>query len=388
MEQGKKYQVLLLGPGVANYLQAFTQEMESQICALGLSMNQDVMVSSEVGQFPTSCWGTVLVVVWFQNESQPGLEEKQCLDQCLRECMPILPIVESLSNYPVNMPNELRALNAQEWEPTRVVADVLRSLRLTRRQRQVFISYKRNETRGVAVQLFEEFAIRGYRPFLDTASIEAGAAVQEALWARMADVDLLVFLDSPMALTSTWVSQELARAHALGLGILQLVWPGHQRTIGTEFSDFISLDETDFDQEQVDVESRLRAEKVAEVAVAAEGARIRSLAARRLRVVGDLVDLARAAGLESIVQPIERIEFRRNGKSVGQAVTLVGLPDARVIQDHEQAQNAPDFGRIRLVYNGLGIDPEWNQHLEWMNQHHQLVTTQIDLINDWLTTLN
>lgn len=74
MEQGKKYQVLLLGPGVANYLQAFTQEMESQICALGLSMNQDVMVSSEVGQFPTSCWGTVLVVVWFQNESQPALE--------------------------------------------------------------------------------------------------------------------------------------------------------------------------------------------------------------------------------------------------------------------------------------------------------------------------
>ena len=70
---------------------------------------------------------------------------------------------------------------------------------------------------------------------------------QSVLWDRMADADLLVLIDTPRALSSRWVREELARAQALGLGVLQVVWPAYARTPGTEFCEPRYLDATDFD---------------------------------------------------------------------------------------------------------------------------------------------
>jgi hypothetical protein len=203
----------------------------------------------------------------------------------------------------------------------------------------------------------------------------------------MADVDLLIFLDSPGALSSRWVHQELARAHDLGLGVLQLAWPGHTRTPGTEFSEFIRLAATDFRNQVVSADGMLDAPKLAEVMATAEKTRIRSLSARRLRVVADLIDQAIDAGLEAIVHPVDPIELQRNGATLAKVVPFVGLPDAPSIQREEIKFPADALTTKRIVYDGLGINPDWLDHLEWLNRREGLITTQLAFISGWLGEL-
>ncbi len=153
----------------------------------------------------------------------------------------LFPVVEDLTRYSRCVPPELLPINGQIWDLARVGSDIMRGFRLSRRWRQVFISYRRSESTGVAHQLFHELNERGFRVFLDTASVDGGADFQKALWSRMADVDLVILLDTPGALSSNWVYQELNRAHDLGMGVVQLIWPGHARTKGTELSFQCSL---------------------------------------------------------------------------------------------------------------------------------------------------
>lgn len=122
------------------------------------------------------------------------------------------------------MPEALHPINGMEWSrgAERIASEILRSFGLSRPNRSVFISYMRRHSSAVAHQLLHKLTDHGCRPFLDTASVEFGDAFQESLWDSMADLDFLLFLDTPGALSSSWVEQELTRAHNLGMGTLQL----------------------------------------------------------------------------------------------------------------------------------------------------------------------
>jgi hypothetical protein len=36
---------------------------------------------------------------------------------------------------------------------------------------------------------------------------------------------------------------------------------------------------------------------------------------------------------------------------------------------------------------GLGVEPDYIQHLDWLNQQLGLLTCQVDLLDDWLKAL-
>jgi hypothetical protein len=90
-------------------------------------------------------------------------------------------------------------------------------------------------TRRAAVQIYHGLDERTWGVFLDTHSITRGVNFQDNPWDQMANADLLLLLDSPGVVSSYYVQQELARAHDLGMGVLQLIWPTQTRTPGTEF---------------------------------------------------------------------------------------------------------------------------------------------------------
>ena len=92
-------------------------------------------------------------------------------------------------------------------------------------KRQVFLSYKRDESAAAAVQLFAELSARQYEVFLDTHSIAAGVDFQESLWHSLCDVDVLLMLDSPNYFASRWTAAEYGRALAKGIGVLRVEWP-------------------------------------------------------------------------------------------------------------------------------------------------------------------
>ncbi|MFN6568064.1 toll/interleukin-1 receptor domain-containing protein [Dendronalium sp. ChiSLP03b] len=382
-----KYQLVAVGSLSKNYVETLETSLAESMDALGLDRHQYFEVLN-INQREQIDWDGLPVMVWFGGNEIPEPEDSHLLDYFLKKSLPIFPVVEDLSNYPVLVPPELHRINGLQWNLERLTTDLLRAFRLCRQQRQAFISYRRLETRNVAVQLFSALSLHGYRVFLDTASVDSGVDFQEALWGRMADVDLLILLDSPGALSSQWVYQELVRANDLGLGVLQLIWPGHSRTPGTEFCDpTISLNKTDFVNSQADLNDYLTDSTVSRVLSAAETARIRSLGLRRMSVVGELVDQAKLVHLDAEVHPVDGIKLYCGSNVVGSAIPITGLPDALSIQQQEGLLQLKDLSRTRIIYMGLGADPDYTKHLDWLNQKVGLLTCQVDLLDDWLKAL-
>src|SRR5262249_27111944 len=126
---------------------------------------------------------------------------------------------------------------------------------------------------------------------------------QDVLWDRLADMDLVVLLDSPNALTSRWVNDELVRVNNLGLGVLQLVWPDHNPYKGTELSTTFPLARDSFMARNPGPKCRIKQAVLEQIAEEAETVRISSLGARRTRVIGEFLTLI-PSNIQAVAQPV------------------------------------------------------------------------------------
>jgi hypothetical protein len=68
-------------------------------------------------------------------------------------------------------------------------------------------------------------------------------------------------------------------------------------------------------------------------------------------VVADLVDQARLLRLDAVVDPRGKVELYRAGAKVGDAFTVVGLPDGLAVQEQEAELAAAEWARARVVYS-------------------------------------
>ena len=153
---------------------------------------------------------------------------------------------------------------------------MLECVGLLRRQRRVFVSYRRSEARAAAVQLHDVLSARGFDVFLDTHSIRPAEPFQEVLWHRLVDSDVMVMLDTPTYFDNRWTRQEIGRARAKDIQVLRVIWPAHTPTRMTDLSETIYLDPMD-----LEAADGLLATAVAdEVVLHVERPRSRSLAAR------------------------------------------------------------------------------------------------------------
>lgn len=384
-----RYQLIILGPACSRYQDRLIQELCERIIDLGLDPNIFFQCLDR-GTLDQIDEDGIPVIVWFGDQRASDPQELECLSQCLEEGIPIFPVVESLSTFSQAIPRIIHHLNGSEWQepPARFATDILKAYRLTRSQRQAFISYRRSDATGIAIQLFEAFSRSGYRMFLDTASVEAGDDFQETLWCRMADVDLLIFLDTPNADRSHWVHQELIRAQALGMGVLQLVWPApHRPTPGTGFCHKIQLQPDHFLGDHSDPQAQLTNSVIPRILIEAEQHRIRSISSRRLRLIDGVTAKAEALGLSLEIDLISAIKLFRDQTPVANLLPIVGLPDARVIQQQEQVVQDRSLSPAHIVYSGLGLDPDTLRHLDWLNQHRELCTWEVESLDDLIGSL-
>jgi hypothetical protein len=374
------YQLVFLGPIRDKYAPALRQQIEKLFADTGLDFASDAQLL--VGGAAPPDWGGFPVAIWFGAEGAAiASDDAALMREFLERGFTLFTVVEDLSRYSSSVPAELKAINGQGWDLARVSADVMKGFRLARKVRQAFISYKRTESAGVAHQLFHELNERCYRVFLDTASVEAGADFQKALWSRMADVDLLILLDTPNALLSTWVHQEFNRAHDLGLGVVQLIWPGHSRTRGTELSLPIQLEAKDFVGSRFDDKGVLETVPLANVLSAIEGERIRSLSARRTRLIEGLLDHVKGKGATFFVHPMRHLDVLKDTVKVAEVLPFVGVPDSlSLYQCEKEKKHDPTI----VVFNGLGVDEEWAEHLRWLNKKATVTVHQIDDFGNFL----
>src|SRR5580693_1170618 len=102
-----------------------------------------------------------------------------------------------------------------------IAARLLEALALLRETRRLFISYRRSESRKVAIQLYEALDEKTFDVFLDTISIRPGEEFQKVLAHRLADVDVIVLLHTRDFIGSRWTITELTQANAMNVAILR-----------------------------------------------------------------------------------------------------------------------------------------------------------------------
>jgi hypothetical protein len=385
------YQIVALGGSADNRTATLFSTVGRQMADLGLAAS-DVSLIADPDVSTLDLLRRPTTAVFFGSEVRSRSQDDSAAFLQARGIL-VLPVVPDLPQFTRYVPPGLRPINGVALVPNdpgmaSVSQILLEDLRLVRDKRLVFISYKRDESSAVAQQLYGAFDERAFDVFLDTHSVRGGAEFQSILWDRMGDADLLVLIDTPNALSSRWVSEELARAQTLGLGVMQLVWPGHARTRGTEFCEPHFLDVADFDvfSSGNPADARLTNATVGHLVSSAEGLRARSLAARRARVVGELCAHASAASVHVEIQPARCVDLVTAAGERRRAFPIVGHPDSLELYRCFDACGTPPTDGV-VIYDPLGMIDRKRLHLGWLNDFLPLQAIPVTELSAWFRTI-
>ena len=301
----------------------------------------------------------------------------------IAESSVVLPIVDSLNSFSNKVPPELKHINGIERSSNdpnfeAAASVILENFRLLRRDRRLFISYKRSDSEAIALQLYESLDRHGFDVFLDTNGVPPGKDFQSVLWHRLADSDVVVLLDTPHFFDSRWTEEELARAIASNIQILHVLWPGQAPHARSALNHYFFLNNSDFESAARSRDMRLKDLVVEAVATEAESLRARAIAFRHRYLVDAFCDEARRCGLSVSVQPTRHIVFDgKNGKVV--VVPMVGVPSALRLHDVdiELASSSKKSGSVWALYDDSGLLDDFLIHLDWLNSSLPLQSVKV-----------
>jgi hypothetical protein len=385
------YQIAVFPDGAEPHAETLRNTVHRNFEALGIPLHllrflDDKTVAARDRKAPVV--GVYFGLTRDPRPAPPGLSD------LLKDGTMVIPVVTQLAEFSRFVPGDLRVVNGMELRPedqdlNRVASVVLEGLNLLRKSRRLFISYRRIETQGIAIQLYELLDAQGFDVFLDSHSIRPGEPFQEVLWHRLADTDVIVLLDSPGFLTSRWTEAELAQANSTNIQILQLIWPGSTLQEAAAFSKPFSLVETDFldPKNLLGAGGRLRDVCLNKVAIEVESLRARALAARHAYLVQEFCAEAKAVGFAPCVQPERFISFETKNGDYIVVVPTVGVPDAVRYQEIEDeiSRHAKQHGEIILLYDERGIREKWINHITWLDRHPlQVKSLQVAQAQSWL----
>lgn len=351
------YQCLIFGKPTPEQVTALSATITKTMGDFGLKLGEDFSITEGFGDGFAE---TAPAVAVFFGGAGAELPEHANL---LRLSIPVVPLVSSVANVSAELPECLRPLNALALTPddTHLVKPAgvaLQCLGLLPVQRRVFVSYRRNESRDAAVQLFEELSARQFDVFLDTHSVGAATDFQTMLWHRLCDSDVVVMLDTPGFFESRWTRTEWGRATDKNISILQVLWPGHKASRFSALATPMTLVDTDI------VGGQLTQAIVEAIALQVEVLRSKSVALRHANITGHL-----RSSIEKMGGSVEGVGQRRSlvlKMPSGEPLVAhpsVGVPTAVTLHD---AVRDGDPRRAILVYDHVGLSEQWMSHLDWL----------------------
>ncbi|MFO1398093.1 MAG: toll/interleukin-1 receptor domain-containing protein [Burkholderiales bacterium] len=352
------YSVCVLGKPTKAQLAALTSHVARAVDRFRLDFG-DIEVAVNPTKFdpdPTSA----AAAIFFGGKGTVSLKISGVLDVA---SVPVLPVSSQPTSVSKEIPADLRGLNCVFYRgpggADRVFGALLGCLGMLPRQRRVFLSYRRNESTPVAIQLFAELSARHYDVFLDTHSIGDGVDFQESLWHSLCDVDVLVMLDTPAYFRSRWTAAEYGRALAKGIGVLSVQWPTAQASTITGTSSLVALSTGDFSPDQSLVPAALD-----RVCDQLEDFRSLAHATRHLGIVSAVEEaVSRVHGRVEGMDARRAMQIRlRSGKRVVLQPT-VGVPTAVTLQQSLEHAGATESA---IVYDHVGIMPSWVAHMVWL----------------------
>lgn len=361
-----QYELIILGRPPRGTMAVLRQRMAAAAGGFGMAMPGDLAIrtaADAASREPTAS----TAALYFGGDPSA---DTALVDELEAARVPIIPVVAAGGSVSTSVPAQIGATNAFFADPADVRLDALSALALEalgllRRQRRVFVSYRRDDSRQAAVQLHDELSGRGFDVFLDTHDILPGDPFQEMLWHRLADCDVVIMLDTKDYFASKWTKQEIGRSLAQGIHILRVIWPGHVPSRHLSLSEALQLAPVD-----IGGDGRIADARIAEVVRRTESLRSRSVASRHREIVGRLrIEVERIGGtFEGIGAHRAMALTLPNGLEV-QAYPVVGVPTAALLNDvHDKATKAGHGRQPCLVYDHHGIRPAWLSHLKWLDE--------------------
>jgi hypothetical protein len=364
------YQLALLGaPGQAT--QALLLEtLGEMIRPFGLTLDGDLAVL-DAGSIVERDIKDSFVAAYF---ATPGLlpSHETALRYVVSRNLPVIPVVDDLRRFQEVVPLTLRGANGMQLGAAGaklegLAAALLECLGLLRRQRRVFISYRRDEAADAALQLHEELGAHGFDVFLDTFDVRPAEDFQAVLWHRLCDCDVMIMLDTPGYFGSRWTAGEIGRALAKKIAVLGVVWPGHEPARRNQLRQPIILDPADL----LGPGGPLAQKAVERIRIESERLRSRSLAIRHASLAGAL-----RAGVEDIGGTVQAAGVHRtltivlpDGRRV-LAFPAVGVPSAEILYDAVEHTDLVSWSDAPvLVYDPVGLHSWWQSHLSWLEKN-------------------
>lgn len=379
-----KYQLILIGDKnilIKNILDTLFHHISE------LGLNKESILVIDESNFHAKHKSNAPTFCLYFGNTVGDFKNLDLLDVLLNNATLVLPVVTDLNEFVKSIPESLKNINGFELpsfnEVEKLVACILEGLSLLRLSRRLFISYKRDESTDVAIQLFEQLEKNGFDVFLDTHSIKPGEPFQEELWHRMADTDVVVLLNTPGFLKSYWTTEELAKANSMSIGILQLIWPNHKLEREAELSIPYQLIDSDFK------ESKLKTETIKLIIARIESLRARSLASRRDNIITEFISSARNK-IKTDLQPEKFIIVTSSNGKEHIVIPTVGVPQAFTYNQFEELVSRIKSNAavdIYLLYDHRNIREKWLKHLNWLDSYLPIKSIKIVEVDQWLLAI-
>lgn len=304
----------------------------------------------------------------------------------------VFPIFFTEDRFKQEIPTVLHPINGKLYADDvldSIVNVAFEELRLLRKRRRVFISYKRSDSVAVANQLYDMLSRQQFDVFLDTYAIRGAADFQAVLHHRITDSDVLIQLNSPNFMDSDWCKEEISEANARQVGVLQLNWPGADPGLANQLSMVRKLESVDFiDDSYQRSDATLKDAVLTEIAAKVESLRARNIAARQDGLTAEFVKEAERQGRNILKEPLFLVEKRQGGK-YWYYIPAIGVPQS--MDCYESLEMLGQWlvdgvmpERVFLIYDDMRILPKWIAHLDWMNKYLEVKTIKKQEFEIWL----
>jgi len=382
-----KYQIILLG-SITGLVDDITTLFYEKVRELNLQENfYQIIRNSEVDKEYKGNQPTFVLYFGTQNDD---FEDIEIVEKLLNEGNVVLPIF--YDSFKKEIPKVLENQNGLKYEQhqkAKIVNLILESFGKLRNARKVFISYKRDESSSIAIQLYEALEKNNFDVFLDTHSIKQGEPFQDELWHRMTDCDVIVLLNTPNFLESEWCEKEIAEASVKQIGVLQLIWPNNILASMAEVCFPSQMQPEDFIDRVFDNKdaSKFIEATLKSIVQKVESIRARNLAARQDNLITEFLNLARKNGKNVTLQPERFIteEITENKRRI--FIPSVGIPQS---MDYNQSSvlkreiTEYSVDEVYLIYDNVRIRERWLKHLEYLNEYLDVQTIKKQEFDLWL----
>lgn len=335
--------------------------------------------------------------IYMGQRTETSFLDEAIINKLVKDATLLLPLIEEdLSEFnnlvpkPIQKYNGLSSLGSTlEAIVNKVVNNALEAFNLLKTKRRAFVSYKRSDSSGVAIQLYEYLEQHNFDVFLDTHSIRKSEPFQEELLQRMIDSDVIVLLSTEKYLESEWTQKELSEANLASIGLVQIVWPEYNVIQGAQLSEIYKLEASDFINDDFrNVNAKLTDDSLLKIVQFTEALRARTLASRQDKLISTFMHYAEKSKVTATLSSHKFIELDRNGKK-SIVVPAIGIPKALNCEESEALiqkiyEEKESLGEIFILYDEIHIRDIWLRHLNWLNKHLPVKTKEIGKVSEWL----